>query len=139
MHLLNKSGSVFLQVDNPIADGGTVYRGANGLGGAAGTDVFGVALEAATAANDVIEVLPLNPTQKGEKRLYVCLGSAGIGPVAAPGILAGDVIDQVQDITTPGADIAASFTSPVAAADTLAQTSAADLHAKTLLVVVHQP
>jgi hypothetical protein len=109
------------------------------VGSAAGSDVFGVALEAATAAGDVIEVLPLNPTQKGEKRFYATLGSAGAGPLAVPGLLVGDVIDQVQDITTPGADIAASFTSPVAANDTLAQTSAADLHAKTLLVVVHQP
>jgi hypothetical protein len=58
VQLTSEPGSVFLTVDGPIADGATVYRGANGLGSAAGAQVYGTALEASAEAGDLIEVLP---------------------------------------------------------------------------------
>ena len=140
VQLLNEPGTVFCTANGAINDGDTVYRAAAGKISDAGAEAFGIALEAADNDGDVIEVLPLAQlsTQHGEKRFYIFTGHNGAGNINVPGLKAGDVIDQVQNITTPG-DATAGFTSPIAADNTLAQTSATDLSAKTLLIVAHTP
>ena len=61
VQLLNEPGTVFCTANGAINDGDTVYRaiGPAGKFSAAGTEAFGIALEAADNDGDVIEVLPL--------------------------------------------------------------------------------
>jgi hypothetical protein len=138
VQLLNEPGTVFCTANGAINDGDTVYRAAGGKVSDGGAEQFGIALEAASADGDVIEVLPLAQTQKGEKRFYVATGHNGAGNVTVTGALNGDVIDQVVNITS-GGDVTSGFTSPLTVDNTVAQTSGTDLSAAKLLFIVHTP
>lgn len=58
VRLLNAQGTHPCVASEAISAGATVYAAANGKVAASGTVIVGVALDAATADNDIIEVLP---------------------------------------------------------------------------------
>lgn len=62
-------------------------------------------------------------------------GRNAAGNITLTGLAAGDVILHVQNVTD-GGNATTSFTSPVASNNTLAQSSALDLSAKTFLLTV---
>lgn len=59
VRLRNGLGTVEVTAAGAITAGNTCYDAANGKVAATGTQIFGIALEAATADGDQIEVLPL--------------------------------------------------------------------------------
>lgn len=65
----------------------------------------------------------------------VFTGNNGAGNITVSGLAAGDRVQSVINLTDE-ADATASFTSPVATANTLAQSSASDLSAKKFLAVL---
>lgn len=56
--LVSKQGSQKMIASGAISEGAAVYNAASGRVASSGTNFRGVALEAATAAGDVIEVMP---------------------------------------------------------------------------------
>ncbi len=71
-------------------------------------------------------------------RVYQTTGRNGAGSITVAGLGVGDVILSAHNVTD-NSDARAALTSPVAAANTLAQASASDLSAKTLLITVRSP
>lgn len=143
VQLTSEPGSVFLTAAGAITEGALVYRAASGKVAATGTELYGVALEAAGANNDVIEVLPNGAGQSkafGATRSYTVLGHNGAGNITVTGLLVGDVILKLLGLTSGTlGDLSAGFTSPIATADTLVQTSATDYSAKVIYLEVAQP
>src|SRR5262245_9869216 len=63
VRLRSAQGTKKMVASGAIGEGVKVYGAAGGkIGTAAGANLEGISLEAATADNDVIEVLPLGPT-----------------------------------------------------------------------------
>lgn len=62
-------------------------------------------------------------------------GRNGTGNITVTGLAVGDVILHCQN-KTDGTNATASYTAKVATADTLVQSSASDLSAKTMLLTV---
>lgn len=71
----------------------------------------------------------------GAVKTLQTVGRNGTGSITVTGLAVGDVILHAQNVTD-GGNATTSFTSPIASANTLAQSSATDLSGKTFLITV---
>lgn len=113
VQLRSFNGTVQLEAAGAIALGGDVYGAADGkIEDVVGSNLIGIALQAATAAADVIEVLPVGASVK-KTALAVydfavhggSIGAIGLG-VTLPNkaVITGGFVDVITTCTTASAD-----------------------------------
>jgi hypothetical protein len=79
----SKTGTTKMVAAGAVTSGAYVYAAAGGKVAATGYHLVGQALEAATADNDVIEVMPLSGAQPGEAAASVAAAGSAQGDAAA--------------------------------------------------------
>ncbi len=78
VRLNTAEGSRKVVANGAISEGALVYCAASGKVGSSGTVAYGVALEAATADNDIIEVMPFNCDPGAVRSLRVRTTTANV-------------------------------------------------------------
>lgn len=88
VYMDNSNGTVEVVANGAIAKGAYVYCAASGKVGPTGAVVFGVAMTAATADGDIIEVMPLpsDPSAVRQLRTRVTIAQVNAGATLLPAI-----------------------------------------------------